>query len=95
MSDDPEIDAIHAEFRAGLPARVARMRELASSARAGSREALEELRVMAHRLRGACGSFAMRELEEPSRVVEYACKQGTVPVAVDTALDDLERLIAG
>lgn len=94
MSSDPELDAIHAEFRAGLPARVARMRELAAEARAGTRpEAVDDLRTLAHRLRGACGSFGMHELEEPSRVIEQACKAGPAWPAVDHAIDALEKLI--
>ncbi|HSI06757.1 MAG: Hpt domain-containing protein [Myxococcota bacterium] len=95
MSGDAEIDAIHAEFRAGLPARIARMRGLADEARSGARSgAVDDLRTAAHRLRGACGSFGMTELEEPSRIIEHACKAGPGWAAVDAALDTLAKLIA-
>ncbi len=95
MSGDAEIDAIHAEFRAGLPARIARMRDLVVEARAGTRtEAVDDLRTVAHRLRGACGSFGMFELEEPSRVIEHECKSVPDWPTVDAAIETLARLIA-
>ena len=93
MSGDAEIDAIHAEFRAGVPARIARMRDLVVEARTRA-EAVEDLRTVAHRLRGACGSFGMNELEEPSRVIEHECKRGPDWPTVEAAIETLTRLIA-
>lgn len=92
---DPEIDAIHAEFRAGLPARVARMQELLAELRSGGRPAaIDDLRTVAHRLRGVCGSFEMFELEEPSRVIEAECKAGRDYNVISKAIDELAALIA-
>ena len=94
MSGDSEIDVIHAEFRAGLPARIGRMRDLVAEARAGRSEAVDDLRTVAHRLRGACGSFGMGELEEPSRVIEHECKRGPDWSIVEAAIDRLAAAIA-
>ncbi len=95
MSSDAEIDAIHVEFRAGLPARVSQMRELLAEVRSGGRPAaIDELRMAAHRLRGACGSFDMYELEGPSRIVEEQCKNDRDYIVISAAIDDLAALIA-
>jgi PAS domain S-box-containing protein len=72
---DPDLTGVLTQFVAGLPAQVEAM---SLAARAGRRE---ELQRLAHRLKGAGGSYGYPSLTEAARGLEDAARAGDVEAA--------------
>ena len=75
------------KFVATLPGRIA---EMEAAAAKGTQE---ELRVMAHRLKGTGGTHGYPELSDRARTLESAIKQNDMELA-KSLLADLKSLIA-
>jgi signal transduction histidine kinase/CheY-like chemotaxis protein/HPt (histidine-containing phosphotransfer) domain-containing protein/PAS domain-containing protein len=74
-ANDPELAEVLAKFVAGLPAQV---EDMSRVAQAGRRE---ELQRLAHRLKGAGGSYGYPSLTEAARELEDAARAGDVEAA--------------
>lgn len=68
--DDPDMLDIVREFADELPERVASIEELLQSGE------LEELRRLAHQLKGAGGGYGFAKITEMAALLEAALKQG-------------------
>lgn len=80
--DDPEMAMILGEFIGRLNGQVTAMRQ------AYAEERLEDLQRLAHRLKGAGGSYGYPLLTEAGKKLEDACKAGKVDAA-RVAIDDV------
>jgi CheY-like chemotaxis protein/HPt (histidine-containing phosphotransfer) domain-containing protein len=74
-ANDPELAGILDRFVKGLPGQIEAM---SLAAQAGRRE---ELQRLAHRLKGAGGSYGYPELTEAARELEVAARAGDVEAA--------------
>ena len=72
---DPDLAEVLGQFVAGLPRQIEAM---SLAAKAGRRE---ELQRLAHRLKGAGGSYGYPELTEAARELEGAARAGDVEAA--------------
>lgn len=84
-ANDPDVAEVLAQFVAGLPAQVESM---SRAAQAGRRE---ELQRLAHRLKGAGGSYGYPPLTEAARCLEEAARAGDVEAA-DMAIGRLTAM---
>jgi HPt (histidine-containing phosphotransfer) domain-containing protein len=66
---DPDMVELVAEFAAELPARAARLQELLD------RAAWDELRTLAHQLKGAGGGYGFPRVSEVAAVLEQALRE--------------------
>jgi signal transduction histidine kinase/CheY-like chemotaxis protein/CHASE1-domain containing sensor protein/HPt (histidine-containing phosphotransfer) domain-containing protein len=75
LGNDPELAGVLGQFVNGLPGQIEAM---SLAAQAGRRE---ELQRLAHRLKGAGGSYGYPELTEAARGLEAAARAGDVEAA--------------
>lgn len=85
-ADDPIIGDLISGFVAELPNRLRAMREALAEGR------LDELRILAHRLKGAGGGYGFPSLTTASARLEEACRQ-TEPQTASMLLDELTELV--
>lgn len=85
-----KVRALATKARAGLPARAAALREAASETEASRAGAREELKRLAHRLRGTAGSYGMGALSDQAAALEDAAAAG----ATDRELAEGARRLA-
>jgi HPt (histidine-containing phosphotransfer) domain-containing protein len=84
--DDPALQAFlqqqRAEYRASLPARLARLEAALEAWRgAATAPALHELERCAHGIAGSAATFGLPQLGAAARALEDACEQGSADVA--------------
>lgn len=70
FSDDPDMSGIVAMFVGELPQRIAAMH---SALAAGN---TEQLRLLAHQLKGAAGGYGFPKLGEAAALVDQGIKEG-------------------
>ncbi|MCG3126438.1 MAG: hypothetical protein CHACPFDD_01273 [Phycisphaerae bacterium] len=87
LADDPEMHDLVREFVGGLPA------QLGALADAIRQSNWEQLRLLAHRLKGACGSYGYPDLSSGAAHIEAAFAQADAD-AMQRALDELKSLAA-
>jgi HPt (histidine-containing phosphotransfer) domain-containing protein len=89
-ADDPDYAELLQEFAADIPDRVTELWHAFDSG------AVEELRTLAHRLKGAGGGYGYPELTTLARELEHACKSDPVQIAprLEALVEHLERIHA-
>jgi len=85
FTDDPEMVPLVREFAAGLPRRIAAMRQAMANSH------LEELRRNAHQLKGSGGGYGYPAVTEVAAQLEQDAKAGDVESAA-LRLKELQRL---
>lgn len=88
FADDPEMRGIIAEFVGELPKRTMAMQ---SALHAGK---LDQVRILAHQLKGAAGGYGFPTLGEAAALVEAAVKQECEVNVIRSRLGSLIALAA-
>jgi HPt (histidine-containing phosphotransfer) domain-containing protein len=88
LAGDPAFAQIVSQFVSDLPVRVAAM-ELAF----GERQ-FQQLRSLAHQLKGAAGSYGFDHVTEVVRRLEYAIVDERGPDEIEMALKEVIRTVA-
>lgn len=88
FADDPDFGELLAEFAAGIPGRMADLRAAFESG------TVDQLRMLAHQLKGAGGGYGFPDLSHVARELEQACKfePGQISLKLADVLDYLERI---
>ena len=95
LTGDPFADRL-ATLRTRFVVRAAEDRQiLAELEPPFSRAAREQVRLLAHRLAGAAGTFGYPEASEAAFELEEVCETGRDDLALRAALDKLDAALAG
>jgi len=87
FATDPEMIEIVREFALELPGRADHLEKLVSAG------ALDELRVMAHQLKGAGGGYGFEEITQLAAAVERAIHEKRDRQEIDGRTDELCKLL--
>lgn len=83
-------DRLIGRYRANLPPKIAELRGLLDAVHQGDDSALDDIRILAHRLRGSGGSFNLPEITERACALEHA-KGAEIRPAALALIETLER----
>ena len=86
------MDALVADYRARLPARVAALERAATDLAAGDTEQRSTIRVEAHQLKGSGAAYGLEAVSTAARELEQAAREGT-PASVQRAVEQLRAAI--
>ncbi|MFP4182188.1 MAG: Hpt domain-containing protein [Thiohalospira sp.] len=90
MSD--RLEALLADYRARLPARVAALEVAAKRLAAGEEAARGEIRAEAHRLKGSGAAYGLEAVSRAAGTLERAAREGDAD-AVASAVQELRGAI--
>ncbi|MDX5375517.1 MAG: Hpt domain-containing protein [Gammaproteobacteria bacterium] len=89
--------ALHADYLARLPGRLAELDSLLDALRSGHRDSLEPLQRQLHNLTGSAGSYGLDEISRLAREAEQTAarlgEQSTLDAADLEALSQRIRLL--
>jgi HPt (histidine-containing phosphotransfer) domain-containing protein len=88
FADDPDMSPIVELFIRELPQRLAAMHSALASAN------LEQLRTLAHQLKGAAGGYGFPKLGEAAALVDQGVKDGCDPNVIRSRVGMLAALAA-
>lgn len=87
FADDPDMMELVEEFIQEMPGRIEKIQSCLAE------QSMDELKVLAHQLKGAGGGYGFPDVTDKARQLEQSIVQGEAESAVSGACDALTSLL--